>query len=101
MAAVVLVVLVTAINDWTKERQFRGLQKKLDTDARFSVLRDGHIHQLPVAELVVGDIAKFTYGNTFPVDGILIHVGFSADRPAFHSWTNVLTAYPAFCIIRE
>ena len=70
-----LVVLVTAINDWTKERQFRGLQKKLDTDARFSVLRDGDIHQLPVAELVVGDIAKFTYGNTFPVDGILVHVG--------------------------
>jgi len=35
LAAVVLVVVVTAINDWTKERQFRGLQKKLDTDSRY------------------------------------------------------------------
>ena len=34
LAAVALVVVVTAVNDWTKERQFRGLQKKLDTDSR-------------------------------------------------------------------
>lgn len=34
LVAVFIVVIVTAINDWTKERQFRGLQKKLETDAR-------------------------------------------------------------------
>lgn len=71
-AAVVIVVFVTAINDWTKERQFRGLQRKLDTDSRFSVRRDGTLIELPLAELVVGDIAEFKYGNTFPVDGILL-----------------------------
>ncbi len=74
MAAVVLVVLVTAVNDWTKERQFRGLQKKLDTDSRFSIIRNQEILELPLAEIVVGDIAQFKYGNTFPVDGVLIQV---------------------------
>lgn len=74
LAAVVLVVFITALNDWTKDKQFRGLQKKLDSDSKFSVLRDGEIHELPLVELVVGDIAQFKYGNTFPVDGILIHV---------------------------
>ena len=34
LAAVAIVVLVTAIQDWTKERQFRGLQNKLVTDAK-------------------------------------------------------------------
>ena len=34
LAAVGIVVLVTAIQDWTKERQFRGLQNKLETDAK-------------------------------------------------------------------
>ena len=29
------------------------------------------------AELVVGDIAEFKYGNTFPVDGILVQVNTS------------------------
>ena len=33
-SAVVIVVLVTAANDWTKERQFRGLQKKLESDSK-------------------------------------------------------------------
>ena len=74
LGAVVLVVLVTAINDWTKERQFRGLQKKLDTDSRFSVIRNGKIVELSLAEIVVGDVAQFKYGNSFPVDGILIQV---------------------------
>lgn len=125
LAAVALVVVVTAVNDWTKERQFRGLQKKLDTDSRcvnssslvpssfppplllglytlslslllpfplfpplllglcychlilqsrFSVRRDGRTEELPLAELVVGDVAQFKYGNTFPVDGVLIQV---------------------------
>ena len=69
-----VVVLVTAINDWTKDRQFRGLQKKLDTDSRFSIIRNDEILELPLAEIVVGDLAQFKYGNTFPVDGILIQV---------------------------
>lgn len=30
--------------------------------------------ELPLAEMVVGDVAQFKYGNTFPVDGILIEV---------------------------
>lgn len=34
LAAVVIVVLVTAMNDWTKEKQFRGLQKKLESDSK-------------------------------------------------------------------
>ena len=74
LGAVVLVVLVTAVNDWTKDRQFRGLQKQLDTDSRFSVIRNEEILELSLAEIVVGDVAQFKYGNTFPVDGVLIQV---------------------------
>ncbi len=70
-----IVVLVTAVNDWTKEKQFRGLQKRLETDAKFSVLREGNLEELNLAEIVVGDVLQFKYGNTFPVDGLLIQVG--------------------------
>lgn len=34
LVAVVIVVLVTAGNDWTKEQQFRDLQKKLESDSK-------------------------------------------------------------------
>jgi len=63
LLAVVVVVVVSAVNDWKKERQFRSLQNKIDADHRFSVLRGGELIQLPVSELVVGDIGLVKYGT--------------------------------------
>ena len=37
LVAVSVVVLVTAFNDWTKERQFRGLQTKLESTQRYAL----------------------------------------------------------------
>ncbi|CAK6439756.1 unnamed protein product [Pipistrellus nathusii] len=70
--SVIIVVLVTAFNDWSKEKQFRGLQNRIEREQKFSVIRNGHIIQLPVAEIVVGDIAQIKYGDLLPADGILI-----------------------------
>lgn len=38
LVAVVVIVLMTAINDWKKERQFRSLHKQLEMDHRVAVL---------------------------------------------------------------
>ncbi|XP_037353158.1 plasma membrane calcium-transporting ATPase 4 isoform X3 [Talpa occidentalis] len=70
--SVIIVVLVTAFNDWSKEKQFRGLQNRIEREQKFSVIRNGHIIQLPVAEIVVGDIAQVKYGDLLPADGVLI-----------------------------
>ncbi|XP_055000223.1 plasma membrane calcium-transporting ATPase 4 isoform X1 [Sorex araneus] len=70
--SVIIVVLVTAFNDWSKEKQFRGLQNRIEREQKFSVIRNGHIIQLPVAEIVVGDIAQIKYGDLLPADGVLI-----------------------------
>lgn len=63
LLSVTCVVLVTAFNDWSKERQFRGLQSRIEQEQRFSVIRDGQLLQVPVAALVVGDIAQVKYGE--------------------------------------
>jgi len=65
LVAVLVVVFVTAINDWRKERQFRGLKSKIEKDQQTSVVRDNHIQQIPVAELVVGDLCFIKYGKIF------------------------------------
>lgn len=65
LLSVTCVVLVTAFNDWSKERQFRGLQSRIEQEQRFSVIRDGQLLQVPVAALVVGDIAQVKYGECF------------------------------------
>jgi Ca2+ transporting ATPase len=72
LVAVVVVVMVTALNDWTKERQFRGLQSKIETEHKFSVIRDGVPIDISVHELVVGDIARVKYGDLLPADGVVI-----------------------------
>uniref|UniRef100_A0A671PP51 Calcium-transporting ATPase n=1 Tax=Sinocyclocheilus anshuiensis TaxID=1608454 RepID=A0A671PP51_9TELE len=72
LLSVLCVVLVTAFNDWSKEKQFRGLQSRIEQEQRFAVARNGTVIQIPVAEMVVGDIAQIKYGDLLPADGVLI-----------------------------
>ncbi|XP_067399287.1 plasma membrane calcium-transporting ATPase 3-like [Emydura macquarii macquarii] len=72
LLSVICVVLVTAFNDWSKEKQFRGLQGRIEHEQKFSVVRNGQQIQIPVAELVVGDVAQIKYGDLLPADGVLI-----------------------------
>ncbi|XP_066473513.1 plasma membrane calcium-transporting ATPase 3 isoform X12 [Tiliqua scincoides] len=72
LLSVICVVLVTAFNDWSKEKQFRGLQSRIEQEQKFTVIRNGQQVQIPVSELVVGDIAQVKYGDLLPADGVLI-----------------------------
>lgn len=72
LVSVVIVVLVTAFNDYTKERQFRGLQNRIEQEHKFAVIRGGEVNQIGVTEIVVGDICQVKYGDLLPADGIII-----------------------------
>nr|XP_056722967.1 plasma membrane calcium-transporting ATPase 2 isoform X11 [Euleptes europaea] len=72
LLSVICVVLVTAFNDWSKEKQFRGLQSRIEQEQKFTVVRGAQVIQIPVAEIVVGDIAQIKYGDLLPSDGIFI-----------------------------
>uniref|UniRef100_A0A669BT43 Calcium-transporting ATPase n=1 Tax=Oreochromis niloticus TaxID=8128 RepID=A0A669BT43_ORENI len=72
LLSVICVVLVTAFNDWSKEKQFRGLQSRIEQEQKFTVVRGGQVIQIPVAEIVVGDIAQVKYGDLLPADGVFI-----------------------------
>ena len=72
MIAVVIVVLVTAFNDWSKEKQFRGLQDRIEGEQTFNVIRQGTAQQIQIGELVVGDIVQVKYGDLLPADGIIL-----------------------------
>lgn len=63
LLSVVCVVLVTAFNDWSKEKQFRGLQSRIEQEQKFTVVRKGNVIQIPVADMVVGDVAQVKYGK--------------------------------------
>lgn len=62
LLAVIIVVLVTAFNDYTKEKQFRGLQAKITDQQKVAVIRNGEQVEMLTSELVVGDICQIKYG---------------------------------------
>ncbi|XP_031424329.1 plasma membrane calcium-transporting ATPase 2 isoform X8 [Clupea harengus] len=72
LLSVACVVIVTAFNDWSKEKQFRGLQSRIEQEQKFQVVRGSQVIQLPVADILVGDIAQIKYGDLLPADGVLI-----------------------------
>ncbi|XP_063245032.1 plasma membrane calcium-transporting ATPase 4-like [Bacillus rossius redtenbacheri] len=72
LLSVIVVVLVTAINDYTKEKQFRGLRNRIEQEHKFSVIRNGIVQQVFVGDIVVGDILQVKYGDLLPADGIII-----------------------------
>ncbi|XP_037784670.1 plasma membrane calcium-transporting ATPase 2-like isoform X3 [Penaeus monodon] len=72
LISVAVVVFVTAFNDYTKEKQFRGLQSRIEGEHKFSVIRGGEVHDIGVGDIVVGDICQIKYGDLLPTDGILI-----------------------------
>ncbi|ESO99441.1 hypothetical protein LOTGIDRAFT_186814 [Lottia gigantea] len=72
LVAVAVVVLVTAFNDWSKEKQFRGLQNKIEHEHKFLTIRGGEVLQISVGDIVVGDICQVKYGDLLPADGVVI-----------------------------
>ena len=63
LIAVVIVVLVTAFNDWSKERQFRGLQDRIEGEQTFNVIRNNTAQQVQIGEIVVGDVMQVRSRN--------------------------------------
>lgn len=73
LLAVIIVVFVTAFNDWSKEKQFRGLQSRIEGEQTFSVIRNNSTSQVQVGEIVVGDVLLVKYGDLLPADGLVLN----------------------------
>lgn len=71
IAAIAIVSLVGAANDWQKERQFVKLNKKKE-DRLVRVTRGGHTTEISVFDIVVGDLVQLEPGDVVPCDGILL-----------------------------
>jgi Ca2+ transporting ATPase len=69
--AVVVVVLISAGNNYSKEKQFTKLGKE-NRKKTVIVIRDSTSSEINIEEVLVGDILKLNIGDLIPVDGIII-----------------------------
>lgn len=69
--AVVIVVLVTGLNDYRREKQFVALNAKKD-DRQVKAIRSGKSIMISVFDVTAGDVLHLESGDSIPADGVLI-----------------------------
>lgn len=80
IAAIVIIVSVTTVNNYSNEKKFQELQGKQD-QATAIVVRNGVTTTIDSTELVVGDVVTIEPGKRIPADCILISsVGMSCNE---------------------
>lgn len=71
LLSVLLVVTVTAISDYRQSLQFLVLDRE-KKKIIVQVTRDGQRKEVPIYDLVVGDVVHLTIGDQVPADGLYI-----------------------------
>ena len=71
LVAVFIVAIVTAANDYSKELQFRALEKLNEKGQRCTVKRDGKYRPIQPDDIVVGDIVLVKGGDQIFADAVL------------------------------
>jgi Ca2+-transporting ATPase len=95
IVAILVVVLVGALNDWQKERQFRRLNQKKE-DRFVTVVRSGRAARLSVHDVLVGDVMVLEQGDVIPVDGVLIEGhNVSCDESSATGESDIVKKMPA------
>jgi len=72
LTAVLAVATVTATNDYSKEQQFRALNA-VKENIKIKVVRDNHVTEVSVHDIVVGDVVLMDSGDKVPADGVLFY----------------------------
>lgn len=87
LIAILLASFISTISEYGSEQAFSRLQEEsLKTKAR--VRRNGKIIEIPIGEIVVGDIVLLNSGDKIPADGYLIEGNLSVDESALNGETK-------------
>ena len=62
---------VASFSEWKNGKEFNSLQEQASKIV-VKVYRDGHLHELNIDELVIGDVVQLRAGDQIPADGIIL-----------------------------
>lgn len=71
LVAVLIVLVVTAGNDYSKERKFKKMLL-LQSDKKAKVIRGGIKDRISSWDIIVGDVVELIAGDEVPADGVLL-----------------------------
>ena len=94
--AVAIAAFVATWSEYSNEKSFQKLLEEASL-IRVKVFRNGHLTEIPITELVVGDHLLLQPGDTVPTDGLLIAGHAEVDEAALTGESEPIkrTALPA------
>lgn len=92
-AAVLIAALISTISEHSSENAFSKLDEGNETRT-CRVRRSGVISEIPVREIVVGDIVLLQSGDTVPADSLLISGEISVDQSALTGESLEIAKHP-------
>ena len=87
LIAILLASFISSISEYGSEQAFNRLQEE-SSKTKARVKRDGKIIEIPIGEIVVGDIIILSSGDKVPADGYLIKGNLSLDESALNGETK-------------
>ncbi|OQR97973.1 P-type ATPase (P-ATPase) Superfamily [Achlya hypogyna] len=94
LLAVGIVTMVTAVNNYQKEKQFRALSA-IKEDEKIAVVRSGLPCEVNKHDLLVGDVVRIDVGDILPADGIVFEASeLKVDESAMTGESVLLDKHP-------
>lgn len=80
--AILLASLISTISEYGSEKSFQKLQEESSKIISMCI-RDEALMEVPIDEIVVGDLVKLSSGDFIPADGIIVEGKLSLDESSF------------------
>ncbi len=93
-AAVFLATLISTLSERSSERAFARLSAQT-ANVRCRVRRSGRVSEIPLGEIVVGDVVLLSPGELIPADGFLLRGNLTADQSSMTGESHDVAKYPA------
>jgi magnesium-transporting ATPase (P-type) len=86
-AAILLATVVSTFSEYKNENAFRKLQDEASR-IHCKVYRDGEVCELPIDDIVQGDVVLLQTGDKIPADGFLIEGRLQLDQAVLNGESN-------------
>ncbi len=93
-AAVFLATIISTLSERSSERAFARLSADA-ANVRCRVRRAGTVTEIPLGDLVVGDVVLLSPGELIPADGFLLRGELTADQSAMTGESRDVAKFPS------
>ena len=92
MIAIFIASFISTISEYGSEKAFLHLQEE-SSRIKCKVKRSGKLIEIPIDEVVVGDVVRLETGDKIPADGVIIDGEVSVDESALNGETREAYKY--------